>query len=70
MVLYSLDLLVVFMAFSDDRDHVTFLSVVDRVKDRFPSVRDHDILSVRLCKTNFDIFDNVLILLKPRVGRL
>ena len=66
--LYSLDLLVVFMAFSDDLLIMSPSSaLLDRVKDRFPSVRDHDILSVRLCKTNFDIFDDVLILLKPRV---
>ena len=67
MVLHSLDLLVVLMAFSDDGDHVAFLGVVDRGEDRLPSVRDHDVLSVCLRETHLDILDDILVLLKTRV---
>ena len=41
--------------------------VVDRVKDRFPSVRDHKIRSVRLRKAHLDVLDDVLVFLKTRI---
>ena len=69
MMFHTFDLLIILMAFSDNGDHVTLLGVPDRVKDCFPSVRDHKICSVRLRKAHLDVLDDVLVFLKTRIVR-
>ena len=65
----ALDLLIIFMSFSCQNDHISRLSVFDRVADRLFPITDLDIFSIGLSDSLFDVVDDRLRILEPRIVR-
>lgn len=64
MIAHALDLLIILMPFSDDRDDIAIFRMGQAVLNRFAAIRDFNVFAIGFCKSDLDICQNIFHFLK------